>query len=289
MIFVQNISFKIGQKTILHKLSFTVNAGELTVVLGQNGAGKSTLLSLLSGEQKPAEGKILLGDDELHRIPTRQLAHRRAVLSQQYPAALPFNCEEIVMMGRYPHFSNQPAVADKEIVQQCMEEMQVQGFAKRSYQTLSGGEQQRVQMARVLAQLRTDSEREQPKPFSVPLKVMRANWPGNGKLLLLDEPTASMDCLYQQLCLSKAKELAGQGYTVLVILHDLNLAAQFADTILLLKQGRLVTTGTARTVLQPSFIAEAYDMEVDVLESDSHNFPILIPAAHKSKPVLIRS
>lgn len=275
MISVQNISFKIGQKTILHRLSFRVNAGELTVVLGQNGAGKSTLLRLLSGEQKPSEGKIILGDDELHRIPTHRLAHRRAVLSQQYPAALPFNCEEIVMMGRYPHFSNRPAVVDKDIVQQCMEEMQVQGFAKRSYQTLSGGEQQRVQMARVLAQLQ-----------SFPMKVSQ---PGNGKLLLLDEPTASMDCLYQQLCLSKAKELAGRGYTVLVILHDLNLAAQFADTILLLKQGRLITTGTARAVLQPSFIAEAYDMEVDVLESGSHDFPILIPAAHKSKPVLIRS
>ena len=135
MISVQNISFKIGQKAILHKLTFTVNAGELTVVLGQNGAGKSTLLKLLSGEQKPSQGKIMLGDDKLHRIPTRQLAHRRAVLSQQYPAALPFSCEEIVMMGRYPHFSNQPGVVDKDMVQQCMEEMQVQAFAKRSTPT----------------------------------------------------------------------------------------------------------------------------------------------------------
>jgi iron complex transport system ATP-binding protein len=288
MISVQNISFRIGQKTILHKLSFTLRAGELTVVLGQNGAGKSTLLRILSGEQKPTEGKLFLGDDNLHSLPFRVLAHKRAVLSQQYPAGLPFTCEEIVMMGRYPHFNSQPAVKDKDIVRQCMEEMQVQSFAQRSYPTLSGGEQQRVQMARVLAQLKGNGE-ETRQSFSVPLKAIQADWPGNGKVLLLDEPTASMDCLYQQLCLSKAKELSGQGYTVLVILHDLNLAAQFADTILLLKQGKLITRGTPREVLQPSFINEAYDMEVEVLENDSYDFPILIPAQHKSKPVLIRS
>lgn len=271
MITVQNISFKVAQKSILHKLSFILQPGAVNVVLGQNGAGKSTLLKILSGEQKPTDGKVLLGQDDLHRLSFKELAHQRAVLSQQYATNLPFTCEEIVMMGRYPHFSNQPAAIDKEIVYQCMEEMQVTLLAGRSYQTLSGGEQQRVQMARVLAQLKE--------------KELHTH----GKVLLLDEPTASMDCLYQQLCLSKAKELARKGYTVLVILHDLNLAAQFADAILLLKQGRLVTMGTVREVLQPAFIAEAYDMEVNVLEYDEYDFPILVPAAHKSKPVLIRS
>jgi iron complex transport system ATP-binding protein len=271
MITVQNISYKVAQKHILHKLSFSLRPGELSVVLGQNGAGKSTLLKILSGEQKPSEGTVLLGQDDLHKQTFQQLAHRRAVLSQQYAAALPFNCEEIVMMGRYPHFGHKPAAIDKEIVVQCMDEMQVGAFAARPYHTLSGGEQQRVQMARVLAQLKDNSQH----PYR--------------KVLLLDEPTASMDWLYQQRCLGKAKELAGEGYTVLVILHDLNLAAQFADTILLMKQGRLVTTGTAREVLQPAFIAEAYDMEVNVLEYDEYDFPILVPAVQKSKPVLIRS
>lgn len=271
MITVQNISYKVAQKNILHKLSFILRPGELSVVLGQNGAGKSTLLKILSGEQKPAEGKVLLDRDDLHSLSFQQLAHKRAVLSQQYAATLPFNCEEIVMMGRYPHFGHKPAAVDKEIVGQCMDEMQVAPFAARPYHTLSGGEQQRVQMARVLAQLKDNSQH----PYR--------------KVLLLDEPTASMDCLYQQLCLSKAKELARKGYTVLVILHDLNLAAQFADTILLLKQGRLVTTGDVREVLQPAFIAEAYDMEVNVLEYDEYDFPILVPAARKNKPVLIRS
>ncbi|WP_276480507.1 heme ABC transporter ATP-binding protein [Paraflavitalea pollutisoli] len=270
MITAQNISFRVGQKTILHKLSFALRPGTLSVVLGQNGAGKSTLLKILSGEQKPSEGLVLLGQDDLHKVSTAALAHRRAVLSQQYPTALPFAAEEIVMMGRYPHFNNKPAAIDHTIVHECLDEMQVGAFARRSYQTLSGGEQQRVQMARVLAQLRDKGVQE-------------------SKLLLLDEPTASMDCLHQQLCLRKAKELAGSGYCVLVILHDLNLAAQFADFILLMKHGKIIATGTPREVLRPGPIAEAYDMEVNVLDYDEYDFPILVPAAHISKPVLIRS
>lgn len=270
MITVQNISFRVEQKHILQKLSFSLRPGALTVVLGQNGAGKSTLLKILSGEQKPSEGQVLMGQEDLHKIPAAKLAHRRAVLSQQYPAALPFVCEEIVMMGRYPHFSSKPAAIDHTIVHECLAAMQVGELARRSYQTLSGGEQQRVQMARVLAQLR-DQEAQQ------------------SKLLLLDEPTASMDCMHQQLCLQKAKELAGSGYCVLVILHDLNLAAQFADVILLMKHGKIIATGTPREVLRSGPIAEAYDMEVNVLEYDDYDFPILVPAAHTNKPVLIRS
>ncbi|MDF2187152.1 heme ABC transporter ATP-binding protein [Paraflavitalea sp. CAU 1676] len=271
MITARNISFKLGQKTILNKLAFSLQPGELSIVLGQNGAGKSTLLKILSGEQKPTDGMVLLGQDDLHKLSPAQLAHQRAVLSQQYPAALPFTTEEIVMMGRYPHFGSKPAAFDKEVVHECMEEMQVLALSRRSYQTLSGGEQQRVQMARVLSQLKEKGDT------------------ASRKLLLLDEPTASMDCLHQQLCLRKAKELAGRGYSVLVILHDLNLAAQFADTILLMKHGRLVAHGGVREVLQPVLIAEAYDMEVNVLEYDEYDFPILVPAAHKSKPVLIRA
>lgn len=276
IISAQNISYWIGQKPILHKLSFTIKPGEVTVVLGKNGAGKSTFLRILSGEQKPTMGRVLMGTHDLHATPVAKLAKMRGVLSQQYAMGLLFTCEEIVMMGRYPHFQSQPSPADHRIVLECMEEMQIVAFAKRSYQTLSGGEQQRVQMARVLAQLKDAVT--VPAQRSLP-----------GKLLLLDEPTSSMDCLYQQLCLSKAKELSRRGYTVVVILHDLNLAAQFADHIILLKNGCLIRSGNVKEVLQPALISHAYDMEVDILETAQYDFPILIPANHKIKPVLVRS
>lgn len=274
----RNISYRIGQKAILHQLSFTIRPGELTVVLGQNGAGKSTFLKLMSGETRPTMGQVLLNNKDLHQIPVRQLATMRAVLSQHYATGLQFSCGEIVMMGRYPYFGAKPGLEDHRIVKESMEEMQVQHLAGRNYQALSGGEQQRVQFSRVLAQLKT-------------ARNSNAHW-RNGQqqgLLLLDEPTSSMDVLHQQLCLSKAKELAGQGFTVVVILHDLNLAAQFADTILLLKQGSMVRSGTVREVLTAENLREAYNMKVDVLDSDSYDFPILVPARHKNKEILLRS
>ncbi|OQP58558.1 heme ABC transporter ATP-binding protein [Niastella populi] len=269
IITAQNISYSIGKKPILHNLSFVMQPGEVTVVLGANGAGKSTLLRMLSGEQPPTAGSVLLNDKNIQALTPSQLARCRAVLSQQYMLNLPFSCEEIVMMGRYPHFNNHPAQADHDIVQQCMQEMQAAQFTGRLYQTLSGGEQQRVQMARVLAQLREVNAAEV-----------------TGKLLLLDEPTASLDCLHQQACLHKARDLAQQGYTVVVILHDLNLAAQFADKILLLKNGCLIKQGAMHEVLQPDCIADAYEMEVDTWHNENYRFPVLVPAIHRRTPVL---
>lgn len=269
IITAKDISYSIGDKPILHNLSFVMQPGEVTVVLGPNGAGKSTLLRILSGEQAPVSGTVLLNDKDLSTLSLLHLARCRAVLSQQYMLNLPFSCEEIVMMGRYPHFNNRPGKADHDIVQQCMNEMQVAQFTGRLYQTLSGGEQQRVQMARVLAQLRS---------------VHAAD--ATGKLLLLDEPTASLDCLHQQACLQKARELAKQGYTVVIILHDLNLAAQFADNIILLKNGRLVIQGAMQDVLQPEHIAHAYEMEVEAWHNDNYRFPVLVPASHKKAPII---
>lgn len=278
IISARNISYWIGQKPILHKLSFNIRPGEVTVVLGQNGAGKSTFLKLLSGESKPTMGQVLLNNKELHTIPVKQLATMRAVLSQQYASGLQFNCEEIVMMGRYPYFTAKPSLEDHRIVKECMDEMQVDHLIGRTYKALSGGEQQRVQMARVLAQLRS-------------VKNSGAHWRNEKQqgLLLLDEPTSSMDVLHQQLALSKAKELSALGYTVVVILHDLNLAAQYADTILLLKQGCLVASGGVRDVLTPENLSNAYNMELDILESEDYDFPILVPARHKNKSILLRS
>lgn len=278
IISARNISYRIGQKPILHKLSFNIQPGEVTVVLGQNGAGKSTFLKLMAGETKPTMGQVLFNNKDLHRIPVRELATMRAVLSQQYASGLQFNCEEIVMMGRYPYFGVKPGLEDHRIVKESMEEMQVQHLTGKSYQALSGGEQQRVQFSRVLAQLRT-------------ARNTKTHWLNGSQqgLLLLDEPTSSMDVLHQQLCLSKAKELAAQGFTVVVILHDLNLAAQFADTILLLKQGSMVCAGTVREVLTTENLREAYNMEVDILDPDNYDFPILVPARHKNKEVLLRS
>ncbi|MES1250070.1 MAG: heme ABC transporter ATP-binding protein, partial [Chitinophaga rupis] len=271
MIRVDNISYwggasgRTGRK-ILDSISCSILPGSLTILLGPNGAGKSTLLRFLSGEKRPHTGVVYLNGQPIHSIPLRQLALQRGMLTQHYSVSLPFTVEEVVMMGRYPHYRNSPSGKDREIVSECLREMRVDHLSDRHFNTLSGGEQQRVQMARVLAQL-GDTADEPPDP----------------KILLLDEPTASMDLLHQQQCLGKARQLARRGYTVVAVLHDLNLAAQFGDTLLLLKDGKLLAGGKPLELLNPDLIYTTYGMETVVLHADQYDFPVIIPAPFKDR------
>lgn len=267
---LQHIHYAAGRKKIISGVSFPVQQGKVTVLLGPNGAGKSSLLRIAAGEIKPASGHVLLQGKPLTSYTAAELALMRAVLSQHTSMQLPFTCEEVVMMGRYPHFGASPAATDKQVVAQLLQEMQLTQLARRLYPTLSGGEQQRVQLARVLAQLH---------------QLLPDGSVNTQKLLLLDEPVTGMDCLHQQLALAKAQELAAAGYAVLVILHDLNLAAQFGDYLVLLRDGQLVAAGTAHEVLQPHLVREAYDINVLLLQQDDLDFPVIIPATLKKLQV----
>jgi iron complex transport system ATP-binding protein len=168
IITAKNISFSPGNKPILHNLSFVMQPGEV--------------------EQSATAGTVLINDKDITSLSLSHLARCRAVLSQQYMLNLPFSCEEIVMMGRYPHFNNRAATVDHNIVQQCMQEMQVAQFTCRLYQTLSGGEQQRVQMARVLAQLH---------------EVNAADENGNCCCLMSQRPV-SIACINRLVCKRRA-------------------------------------------------------------------------------------
>lgn len=269
MIKADHIQFSVGKKTLLHPVSVEIAAGKFTVLLGPNGAGKSTLLRLLSCEEKPTKGSISINNRPVTKYTAQQLALQRAVLTQHYSVVLPFTCEEIVMMGRYPHQHTSTAANDKKIVEHCLEEMDASVFAHRLFHTLSGGEQQRVQLARVLAQLH-NSAVETDNDFS-------------DKILLMDEPTASMDYRHQQLCMDRAKALCEKGCTVLAVLHDLNLAARYADNILLMKQGRLIAQGNSNEVLRSAHISEAYETAIDIIHVDDYPFPVLIPSIDKQK------
>ena len=275
MLRIENISYEAGRAKILDMVSCNILPGELTVLLGANGAGKSTLLRLLSGERPPHTGRIWWGHRLLHKIAAAELARRRAVLTQHTVVTLPFTVEEIVLMGRYPHFQNSPSAKDRTIVTACLEEMKVRHLSVRHYNTLSGGEQQRVQMARVLAQLYGWQDGHAGNSAN-------GMTTGTG-MLLLDEPTSSLDWHHQQLCLQKVRELATGGYTVVIVLHDLNLAAQFADKIVLLKNGRLLAAGERDSVLQPDLIRQAYGMETQVFHPEGCSFPVIIPTTIKKE------
>ncbi|AQZ93586.1 heme ABC transporter ATP-binding protein [Halopseudomonas phragmitis] len=241
-----------GGCRILEGIDFTLAAGEVVAVLGTNGAGKSTLMATLTGELPIAAGRVELAGRPLADWPASKRAQALAVLPQSSTLAFPFSAEEVVAMGRLPHHSG--LERDRQIIEQAMQAADVAHLRGRNYLTLSGGERQRVHLARVLAQI----------------------WETEGACLLLDEPTASLDLAHQQLTLAQARGVAERGGAVLVILHDLNLAARFADRILLLDRGRMLALGSPWEVLEAERIRTVFGVEVLVQPHPQQNCPLLI-------------
>lgn len=233
------LDFSIDGKKLLSGVSFSAQPGEVLAVLGSNGAGKSTLLRLLSRDLKPDKGEITLNRVALSVWPNQELARCRAMLTQQTTVSFPFTTAEMVMMGRYPHFRLKPSPLDKNVIRHVMQFTGIVHLQDRNYLSLSGGEQQRVQLARVLAQLWDHSFQQ--------------------KLLLLDEPVSALDIEYQHQVMQLIRKLATLGATVIVVVHDLNLAYRYADKFLLLKRGHLLAHGD-RSVLTTSGIREAFNV-----------------------------
>lgn len=267
MLEATHISYQIGRKRLLDDVSLTVEPGQLVAVVGANGAGKSTLLKLLSRELAPTRGYVSLDTVPLNHYSAIELARRRAVLTQHNPLAFNFRVYELVMMGRYPHFTGHPTPDDIAIVEHVHELTGISHLAYRVVPTLSGGEQQRVHLAKVLAQLMTVRE-------SGELATESAQ--PNPRYLLLDEPTAGLDLFYQYSLLDIARSLTRQRYGVVVILHDLNLVLQYADKVLLLKNGQAVAFGTPAAVLTPDTILDAFQLPVSVIHQPDFAHPFLV-------------
>lgn len=259
MLRVDAITCTVKNNPIVREISFMVRPGEVLALLGANGAGKSTLMRLLCGERKPDSGSIHFFGRPLDAYSMEELAGKRATLHQHNVVNIPFLAGEIVMMGRYPHYRNNPAALDHRTVEETMKLCGVHHLMERSFLSLSGGEQQRVQLARVLSQV----------------------WDVPGALLLLDEPTAAMDVLYQQQTLAIVKALARKGYMVVTVLHEINLAAQYADRILLLKHGRRWADGTPSEVLTPLNIYTVFSIESEVVINPKTLNPYVVPGEIK--------
>lgn len=221
MLSAENVSFKIGKVVLLEETTTEFEQSKFHVIMGANGAGKSTLLKLLSGNYKPSGGHVYFESREISKIDKNELAIKRAVLSQHYHLAFPITVEEIVLMGRYPYFAHEPSAKDRAICKEAMQLMDVLHLSQRDYTTLSGGEAQKVQMCRVLAQIGETSA-------------------GEEKVLLLDEPVSHLDMKYQHQLLEAAKQLCYSNVTVIAVLHDINLALKFADRFLFMKNGEII-------------------------------------------------
>lgn len=254
MLSAQHISYKIAKKWILKDLRFHLTSGNLVAIVGANGAGKSTLLNVLAGLQEPNIGQVQLEGENMLEIPSKMLATKRAILTQKLAVEGDFALHEVVMMGRYPHFKNQPSSRDYKIVEHQLKTAGLLESKNKSFKKLSGGEQQRGHLARVYAQL------------------YQIGQPG---VLFLDEPLNNLDVKYQHQTLEKAKAFAQEGNLAVAVIHDLNLASRYADQVIFMHQGELLGIGTPKEVVTEHHLKKAYDIDVRVDLEDGIDYPTI--------------
>ncbi|MBU6531226.1 heme ABC transporter ATP-binding protein [Streptomyces sp. A108] len=245
------VRVRLGGRPVLDGVDVRVRAGEVLALVGPNGAGKSTLLGALAADVPAAEGVVRVHGRPVSAWSAPELALRRAVLPQSAALSFPFPVEEVVRMGRAPWAGDERADEDDAVVADAMARTEVTGFAGRPFSALSGGERARVALARVLAQ--------------------------RAPLLLLDEPTAALDLRHQELVLRLCRERARAGDAVVVVLHDLALAAAYADRVAVLRAGRIAADGPPAEVFAEELLSEVYDQPVEVLPHPRTGALLVLP------------
>lgn len=249
MLVFRNINFQIGEKRILHDVSWQVESGLITAVVGPNGAGKSTLLKILCGEIKPTSGEVLLDDIRLENWSVLELARLRSVLPQSFDLSFDFSVTEVVSMGRMPHVNRVAKPIDMQICKNALHEVGMQDFSERLYTSLSGGEKQRVQLARVLAQI----------------------WPAemdcHPRYLFLDEPTSNLDLHQKHAILAITRKFLDKHVGSIIVLHDLNLAIKYADAAILMDQGKIIEVGKIMDVLTVDNIEKVFHVRATFVDN----------------------
>ena len=254
-----DLGWRIGDRWLLRGLNLGLTRGRVLAVIGPNGAGKSSLLALLAGDARPSEGGVWLEDESgpdsatrpVDRLGAPELARRRAVLVQRPTLSFPFTVREVVAMGRAPWAGTEKEDSDSDVISESMVTAGVQSLADRRFPSLSGGEQALTSFARVLAQ--------------------------QAAVLLLDEPTAALDLRHQEILMRTARSAARAGQAVLVVLHDIQLAAAYADDIAVLHAGRLIAHGEPDAVLTASLLSEVYQLSIDVFHHPRHGGLVVTP------------
>lgn len=247
-------TLRLGDHDVVADVTLDVQAGEVLALVGPNGAGKSSLLALLSGERAPTSGAVLLDGHPLHSHSHQELARRRSVLTQENQLSFPFLVREVVEMGRAPWQRTEREVDDEAAVGRASTRADIVHLLGRRFTELSGGERARVSLARVLAQ--------------------------DTPIVLLDEPTAALDLRHQEDVLGICRDLAADGRAVVIVVHDLTLAAAVADRVALLSAARLAAIGTPADVLQPALLSDVYGLAVGIHEVEGQ----LVVVPHRARP-----
>lgn len=254
---VRDLHYRVGAQSILSGVNLDVSYGRLLALVGPNGAGKSSLLGALCGDIKADAGEILLNQHPLKHWSPRELARHRSVLLQANQVSFPFTVREVVEMGRNPWAGESTPDQDAEIIEASLRQTDTAHLASRPFTVLSGGEKSRVSLARVLAQAT--------------------------KIVLLDEPTAALDLRHQEEVMILSRQLADEGRAVVVVQHDLTLAAAYADEIAIIDSGSIVHRGTATQVVTPQIIEKVYQIAVHVLYNAPDGRPVVIPVRDNSR------
>ena len=251
MLELENVGYQTQSlKWLVRNISLAVPAGQFLCIVGPNGAGKSTLLRMISNELFPTGGSIRLRQRNLRDYDPTELAQLRAYLAQKREMAFPFRALQIVLLGRHPYLQGRKESShDVLFAQQQLQRLRSSHLAERVYLTLSGGESTRVDMARVLSQ--------------------------ETELLLLDEPTNHLDPYYQLELLELCRSLINEQKTIIAVMHDLNLVAQYADRVLLISEGRLVLQGQPNEVFQREPLREIYGVDFDIWQNSQGRLHIM--------------
>ena len=248
---MHRVSLRVGAATIIHPTSLDLGSGGLVAVVGPNGAGKSTLLRLLGGELTPTTGRITYGDASPADLTAAELSLLRAMVTQEGPIDIPFPARLVVALGRAPHLRTAPpSAADHAIVAATMEALGVDGLRDRIFATLSGGERSLISLARALVQ-------ETP-------------------VLLLDEPTESLDIAVEERTMGILSRLARRDPLVVAVIHDLNVVARHADRCVVLSNGKVVADGPPRQALSSELLSEVYAHPVRVIEHPLRGGPLIV-------------
>ncbi|MFD4021972.1 heme ABC transporter ATP-binding protein [Streptomyces sp. NPDC058576] len=245
------LSVRLGQRQVLDSVDLTAHAGEVVALVGPNGAGKSTLLAALAADLPAGSGEVRIDGRPATAWSAPELALRRSVLPQSAALSFPFPVEDVVRMGRAPWAGTEREDEDDAAVAAAMAATEVTRFAGRPFSALSGGEKARVALARVLAQ--------------------------RAPLMLLDEPTAALDLRHQELVLRICRERAAAGDAVVVVLHDLGLAAAYADRAAVLHDGRIAELGPPDEVFTGGLLGEVYRQPVEVFPHPRTGTPLIVP------------
>lgn len=251
----QNISVHLAGFNLLREIDLSIESGQVTAVVGPNGAGKSSLLKVLTGELRPTAGEVVINGKALGHWSSRDKANILAVLPQHSELNFPFTASEVVALGRIPHQTGYKK--DQQIINDALQLVDADYLQKRLYTEMSGGEKQRVQLARVLVQIWNPS-------------------PLGQQFLVLDEPTSAFDLSHQLMTLKIVKNLAAKGIGVLMVLHDLNLASRCADNLVVLNQGAIAAQGSPQDVLSETLVNSVFGVKAVISNHPVSHTPMVI-------------